>query len=337
MAPRVLSVPFRLGPSRPVTHTDGTSVCAAIALAAIEHSTLCQDQALCKDVGFITRDNINLLYAVNLADLCLEGYSAAVLLLLIFPCRFGGARRRLTKALGFILLAMLVVDVVLENMAIHTAKSIQPTVKVLKNSDCLNQLLADGRTQQETLIKLESHLETIVKLGYAQLGVAAAATAGELKELWDANHGNGMGPTQRMFFIFVPAVTDVILAALDFLIFTASAHADNVAVRESIVNRGSIVNRTSVWCVTITDECVTIAENEATRLGIDRPLDNPHLGLWVSVASVVPVISFLFFALVCMCPRDANPGGRPNAALVCVGNVRPKRATTARCRFSNVW
>ena len=99
----------------------------------------------------------------------------------------------------------------------------------------------------------------------------------------------------------------MILAALDFLIFTASAHADNVAVRESIVNR------TSVWCVTITDECVTIAENEATRLttrlGIDRPLDNTHLGLWVSVASVVPLISILFFVIVCMCPRDANPGG----------------------------
>ncbi len=90
---------------------------------------------------------------------------------------------------------------------------------------------------------------------------------------------------------------------------TASAHADNVAVRESIVKRGSIVNRTSVWCVTITDECVAIAENEATRLGIDRPLDNRHLGLWVSVASVVPVIAILFFVLVCMCPCDANPGG----------------------------
>jgi hypothetical protein len=95
---------------------------------------------------------------------------------------------------------------------------------------------------------------------------------------------------------------DVILAALDFLIFTASAHADNMAVRESIVNR------TSVWCVTITDECVTIAKNEATRLGIDRPLDNRHLELWVSVASVVPVITILFF-FVCMCPRDANPRG----------------------------
>jgi len=254
-------------------------------------------------VGFITRDNINLLYAVNLADLCLEGYSAAVLLLLIFPCRFGGARRRLTKALGFILLVMLVVDVALETKAIYTAMSIHPTVNVLKNSDCLNQLLADGRTQQETLIKLESDLETIVKLGYAQLGVAATATAGDLKELWDANHGEGMGEAQRMLFIFLPAVTDVILAALDFLIFTASAHADNMAVRESIVNR------TSVWCVTITDECVTIAKNEATRLGIDRPLDNRHLELWVSVASVVPVITILFFVLVCMCPRDANPGG----------------------------
>jgi hypothetical protein len=258
-------------------------------------------------VGFITRDNINLLYAVNLADLFLEGYSAAVLLLLIFPCRFGGARW--TTALSFILLVMLVVDVALETKAIYTAMSIHPTVNVLKNSDCLNQLLADGRTQQETLIKLESDLETIEKLGYAQLGVAGLATAGDLKELWDKHHGKGMGQAGLMLFIFLPAVTDVILAALDFLIFTASAHADNVAVRESIVKRGSIVNRTSVWCVTITDECVAIAENEATRLGIDRPLDNRHLGLWVSVASVVPVIAILFFVLVCMCPCDANPGG----------------------------
>ena len=186
------------------------------------------------------------------------------------------------------LLTMLVADVALEFVVINTANRIHPTITVLKNSDCLNQLLADGRTQQETLVKLESDLEAVATLGYIELGAAAAATAADLKDMWDAYHGKGMGPIQRMLFLFLPAIMDVLLAALDFFIFTASAQADSEAVRESIVNRSSL------WCVTITDECVTIAENEATRLGINRPVDNRHTGLWIAFASAVPAISLLY-------------------------------------------
>ena len=301
MAPRVLSVPFRLGPSRPVTHTDGTSVCAAIALAAIEHSTLCQDSSLCKQVGFTSRDDINLLYAANLADLVLEFFSTAALLLLAFPKTLGGARTG-----GPMLLAMLVADVALEFVVINTANRIHPTITVLKDSDCLNQLLADGRTQQETLVKLVSDLEAVATLGYIELGAAAAATAADLKDMWDVYHGNGMGSIQRMLFLFLPAVMDVLLAALDFFIFTASAQADSEAVRESIVNRSS------VWCVTITDECVTIAENEATRLGINRPVDNRHTGLWIAFASAVPAISILYvmYMFASERARETNPNQR---------------------------
>jgi hypothetical protein len=116
-----------------------------------------------------------------------------------------------------------------------------------------------------------------------------------------------MGSIQRMIFLFLPAVMDVFLAALDFFIFTVSAQADNEAIRESIVNRGSM------WCVTITDECVTIAENEATRLGIDRPVYNGHTGLWIGFVSAVPAISVLYFMYICVIRErapDTNPSHR---------------------------
>ena len=201
------------------------------------------------------------------------------------------------------LLVMLVADLALEFVVINTANRIHPTITVLKDSDCLNQLLADGRTQQETLVKLESDLEAVATLGYIELGAAAAATAADLKDMWDVYHGNGMGSIQRMLFLFLPAVMDVLLAALDFFIFTASAQADSEAVRESIVNRSS------VWCVTITDECVTIAENEATRLRIGRPVDNLHAGLWIAFASAVPAISILYvmFIFASARARETNP------------------------------
>jgi hypothetical protein len=243
-------------------------------------------------VGFISRDDINLLYAANLADLVLEFFSTAALLLLAFPKTLGGARTG-----GPMLLVMLVADVALEFVVINTANRIHPTITVLKDSDCLNQLLADGRTKQETLVKLESDLEAVATLGYIELGAAAAATAADLKDMWDVYHGKGMGSIQRMLFLFLPAVMDVLLAALDFFIFTASAQADIEAVRESIVNRSSM------WCVTITDECVTIAENEATRLGIDRPVDNRHTGLWIAFASAVPAISILYVMYICVRER----------------------------------
>jgi hypothetical protein len=98
---------------------------------------------------------------------------------------------------------------------------------------------------------------------------------------------------------------DVLLAALDFFIFTVSAQADNEAIRESIVNRGSM------WCVTITDECVTIAENEATRLGIDRPVYNGHTGLWIGFVSAVPAISVLYFMYI-ICVRERAPETNPS-------------------------
>ena len=178
-----------------------------------------------------------------------------------------------------------------------------PPQNTARGQDCLNQLLADGRTQQETLVKLKSDLEAVATLGYIELGAAAAATAADLKDMWDAYHGKGMGSIQRMLFLFLPAVMDVLLAALDFFIFTASAQADSEAVRESIVNRSS------VWCVTITDECVTIAENEATRLGIDRPVDNRHTGLWIAFASAVPAISILYVMYIFASERarETNP------------------------------
>ena len=107
----------------------------------------------------------------------------------------------------------------------------------------------------------------------------------------------------RLVCLFLPAVLDVLLAALDFFIFTTSAQADIEAVRESIVDRSS------VWCVTITDECVTIAENEATRLGIGRPVDNRHAGLWVAFASAVPAISILYVMYIFASERarETNP------------------------------
>ena len=201
------------------------------------------------------------------------------------------------------LLAMLVADVALEFVVINTANRIHPTITVLKDSDCLNQLLADGRTQQETLVKLKSDLEAVATLGYIELGAAAAATAADLKDMWDVYHGKEMGSMHRLVCLFLPAVLDVLLAALDFFIFTASAQADSEAVRESIVNRSS------VWCVTITDECVTIAENEATRLGIDRPVDNRHTGLWIAFASAVPAISILYvmYMFASERARETNP------------------------------
>jgi len=295
-----------------------TSVCAAIALAAIEHSTLCQDSPLCKDVGFISRDDINLLYAANLADLVLEFFSTAALLLLAFPKTLGGARTG-----GPMLLVMLVADVALEFVVINTANRILPIITVLKDSDCLNQLLADGRTQQETLVKLEEDLEAVATLGYTELGAAAVASAGDLKDMWDEYHGKGMGSIQRMFFLFLPAVMDVLLAALDFFIFTVSAQADNEAIRESIVNRGSM------WCVTITDECVTIAENEATRLGIDRPIYNGHTGLWIGFVSAVPAISVLYFMYICV-SRERAPETTPSQRRRAGGLSKYSRRTLER-------
>ena len=113
-------------------------------------------------------------------------------------------------------------------------------------------------------MKLESDLESVVTLGWVELGAAGFAAIGDLNDMWDEIHGKGMKRGKRALVLFLPAITDVLLAALDFFIFTTSAAADNDKIRQSIVARAA------EWCITVQDECVVIIDEEAARVGDSR-------------------------------------------------------------------
>ncbi len=275
--------------------TSGDSVCAAVAMATVEHSPLCQGTELCQQLGEMTREKIPFLYAINLIDLIIEGFSLVALLFSAFR-QLGG------PAVGAPLLAiMLAIDISLEFIAIATANSIHPMVKPLRTDACLDLQLANGRTMYETLVKLESDLETIVRLGYFEIGVAAAAAVGDLADLYRFWHdGDKEMSTCTLFlrgvFLFLPALLDVILAAMDFFIFTSSASTEAVELRQSIVARDA------AWCVTIATDCVPIAEEEAMRLNGERPAEANYLPMvigWV----VSLIILVLLYVRLCAARR----------------------------------
>ena len=88
------------------------SICEAVALAAVEHSSLCQANSLCPQVGEMTRNSISYLYAVNLMDLVLEVFSIGPLLLCIFGLiKFKGQKYNGRGVGSHLLFVMLFTDI----------------------------------------------------------------------------------------------------------------------------------------------------------------------------------------------------------------------------------
>ena len=141
------------------------------------------------------------------------------------------------------------------------------------------------------------------------------AAAGDLGDLYRSSiEGKKEMSTKSIFlrgvFLFLPAVLDVIFAALDFFIFTSSASTEAVQLRQSIVARDA------AWCVTIAADCVPIAEEEAMRLNGERPAEAdyfPHI--MVCVASLVVLVPLYICAATCIkgrCSEEsvtASPSG----------------------------
>ena len=302
-----------------INSTTGMGVCQAIAMAAVEHSPICQNAILCREVATLTRESVPLLYAINLIDVVLESFSL-VALLMCASASLGGAR-----AGGPLLFVMLSVDLALELVAISTASSIHPTVKLLKDTTCLDQLQADGRAFQETLVKLESDLEAVVKLGYGEIGVAVVAAAGDLSDVKAEFKEGGMTPQrqfQRGMLLFLPAFMDFVLAALDFFIFTASANEDSVKLRQSIVNRDA------VWCLTISESCFPIVLEEAIRENGQEPPENRYVILCISVSICISVVTLVYCCAAAMCcPRQAvDPEPEVNRLRREVANFRRQQS-----------
>merc|ERR1711998_309562 len=89
-------------------------------------------------------------------------------------------------------------------------------------------------------------------------------------------------------FLFIPALLDVLFAIMDFAIFTSSASAEAVQLRESLVARDD------VWCITITDSCVPIIEEEANREHGERPGEANYTAFTISACVGIPLLVILY-------------------------------------------
>jgi len=283
----------------------------AIAMAAVEHSFLCQESTLCKEVAKMTRWDIPMLHTLNFVDVILEIGSFVALLL----CVFGG-ERGMGKTGGPLLLITLVADFALEIYAVSIAISVQPTVGTLKNSGCTDQVDADGSSMQETLINLEDMLEDIKRVGYGELFLAVMAGAGDLHEQYrihvlDAAYHQELSYLKRILLIFLPAVGDAGLAFLDFFVFTAQAEADSERLRESIL---SSVGAPTTWCLSLADDCLPIIEEDADRTGGKRPEKLDGDSVWITFAVSFGVLLILYLGGIFSYPylRGVGPFKRPD-------------------------
>jgi len=232
-------------------------------MAAVEHSSLCRDTELCMKVSKMSRVEISQLHAINLLDVILESVSAVALVLCVWET-VGGARTG-----GPLLGLFLVADVALEIIAISYATSIQPTIDLILSSGCLDLLQADGLSTRDILSEIGSDLNNVVSMGVAELVVAGLAILTDLYEQYREHvaRSEKMTDINRFFFLFLPAIADVILAYFDFFVFTTSANDDAKLLRRSILSN---IGPPTTWCVGLTDACEPIIEEDADRFGGQR-------------------------------------------------------------------
>ena len=273
----------------------------AIAMAAVEHSFLCQESTTCKEVAKMTRWDIPLLHTLNLLDVILE--SISLIALLLWKVEFLGQG----KTGGPLLLGTLIVDFALECIALNIALNAQPTVRELKNSGCTDQVDADGSNMQETLINLENMLEDIVRVGYGELFLAVVAFAGDLHEQYrihvmDDAYVQDLGDLKRIFFIFIPSVSDIALAVLDYFIFTTQAEADSERLRASIV---SSVGTPTTWCLSLADDCLPIIEEDADRFNGRRPQDLNMADFLIPFLVSLVLLTLIYFGTVLYLKRTS--------------------------------
>jgi len=233
-------------------------------MATVEHSFLCRDTELCMKVAKMSREDISQLHAINLLDVVLESVSSLALVLCVFE-KLGGGRTG-----GPLLGLFLVADVALELVAISYATSIQPTIDLILSSECLDVNQADGLGTRDILNNIHSDLSNVVSMGIAELAVAAVAILTDLYEQYREHvaRSEKMTDFNRFFWLFLPAIADVILAYFDFFIFTTSANNDAKLLRRSILSN---IGPPTTWCVGLTDACVPIIEEDADRFGGQRP------------------------------------------------------------------
>jgi len=252
-------------------------------MAAVEHSSLCRDTELCMKVSKMSRVEISQLHAINLLDVILESVSAVALVLCVWET-VGGARTG-----GPLLGLFLVADVALEIIAISYATSIQPTIDLILSSGCLDLLQADGLSTRDILSEIGSDLNNVVSMGVAELVVAGLAILTDLYEQYREHvaRSEKMTDFNRFFWLFLPAIADVILAYFDFFIFTTSANNDAKLLRRSILSN---IGPPTTWCVGLTDACVPIIEEDADRFGGQRPREydsSAHVTIFCVLTALV--------------------------------------------------
>ena len=129
---------------------------------------------------------------------------------------------------------ILVADVVLESLAIDAASRMKPTATKVLEAGCFK--LLQEPPERDSLLALESDCDAIVLIGVVQLLLAVFATLGSVRDLFDLGNMReddekpGRLVAVNSSFIFVPAALDILLAALDFAIFTQQARAETEAL-----------------------------------------------------------------------------------------------------------
>ena len=132
------------------------------------------------------------------------------------------------------LVILLIVDIVLESLAIEAAKRILPTATKVLDARCFE--LLQEPPERDSLLALKSVCLSIVNIGVVQLLLAVFATLGSVRDLFDLGNMReddekpGRLVAVNSSFIFVPAALDILLAALDFAIFTQQARAETEAL-----------------------------------------------------------------------------------------------------------
>ena len=268
-----------------------SEVCQSIADSILARSAAGETNGMwrtttTRDVDALKGD-VDVLYVINLLDFVIEICGLLFLVLGLF-------RRRSAKV-GMVLLAfLLVTDVVLQFYSIAIARRSGPIVDVLVSSDCMRK-----SSEYNTVVGLSGELNQIFIIGLAELAVALIAFVADAVGLFYNQGEDSLKKRVKDTAVVISfALLDLMLASLDFFLFSATAKEES----DQLVQ--SLAERSGAWCVVPTDDAVAFFESQPDAHAYDsfaNPLLSVHVGAWIAI--IIGCSFAIFGATLCVPPE----------------------------------
>ena len=170
------------------------------------------------------------------------------------------------RGIAWLFIFAAVVDLGLQISALAYTYIINESLKPFKNGNCLEKTSVKGEKHTETMTKLAESVATAAVMGWIELALMLGEVANSLVEQCTEEDS----VSHVLAYIMVGLqLGHVVLAIVDFAVFTTSAYNDaNALFGDSIMElkSGAVDATSDIWCVSLNESSVQCLKDERANI-----------------------------------------------------------------------